>query len=74
MAVDLGKARNFVYRNGTLLERALFAWLFEGGSLERLAPDHPLLQESGRRLRAWPGARSKGAAIESTGAGVPART
>jgi len=36
MAFDLGMAREFVYRNGTLLERALFAWLFEGGSLERL--------------------------------------
>jgi len=36
MAIDLGKARDFVYRSGTLLERALFAWLFEGGSLERL--------------------------------------
>ena len=36
MAFDLGMAREFVYRNGTLLERALFAWLFEGGCLERL--------------------------------------
>ncbi len=36
MAYDLDKARDFVYRNGTLLERALFAWHFDGGSLERL--------------------------------------
>ncbi len=36
MPFDLGKARNFVYQNGTLLERALFAWLFDGGCLERL--------------------------------------
>lgn len=36
MAINLEKARDFVYRKGTLLERALFAWLFEGGSLERL--------------------------------------
>ena len=36
MAIDLGRARDFVYRNGTLLERALFAWLFEGARLERL--------------------------------------
>ncbi len=36
MAVDLSKARDFVYRSGTLFERALFAWLFDGGSVERL--------------------------------------
>ena len=36
MSIDLSKARDFVYRNGTLFERALFAWLFDGGSLERL--------------------------------------
>jgi len=36
MAFDLGMAREFVYRNGTLLERALFAWLFDDGCLERL--------------------------------------
>lgn len=36
MTFDPDKARDFVYRHGTLLERALFAWLFEGGSLERL--------------------------------------
>ena len=33
---DVPKARDFVYRNGTLFERALFAWLFDGGSLQRL--------------------------------------
>ena len=36
MPVDFAKARDFVYRTGTLLERALFAWLFDDGSLERL--------------------------------------
>lgn len=36
MPIEMGKARDFVYRNGTLMERALFAWLFDGGSLERL--------------------------------------
>lgn len=36
MAFDPDKARDFVYRSGTLLERALFAWLFDGGCLERL--------------------------------------
>lgn len=36
MPIEVGKARDFVYRNGTLLERALFAWLFDGGCLERL--------------------------------------
>ncbi len=36
MAYDLDKARDFVYRNGTLLERALFAWHFDGGGFERL--------------------------------------
>ena len=36
MAIDLCKARNYVYRSGTLFERALFAWLFDAGSLERL--------------------------------------
>ncbi len=36
MSIDLSKARDFVYRNGTLFERALFAWLFDGASLERL--------------------------------------
>ncbi len=36
MPVDFAKARDFVYISGTLFERALFAWLFEGGSLKRL--------------------------------------
>ena len=36
MPFDVGKARSFVYRNGTLLERALFAGLFDDGCLERL--------------------------------------
>ncbi len=36
MAVDFKKARDFVYANGVLWERALFAYLFEEGSLERL--------------------------------------
>lgn len=36
MAVNLDQARDFVYRNGTLFERALFAWLFDDGSVERV--------------------------------------
>lgn len=36
MSIDLSKARDFVYRNGSLFERALFAWLFDSGSLQRL--------------------------------------
>lgn len=36
MPIDVDKARDFVFRRGTLLERALFAWLFDDGSLERL--------------------------------------
>lgn len=36
MPFDPTKARDFVYSNGTLLERALFAWLFDDGPLERL--------------------------------------
>ena len=36
MAIDMCKARDYVYRSGTLFERALFAWLFDAGSLERL--------------------------------------
>ncbi|MCY4146505.1 MAG: hypothetical protein OXE95_03190 [Chloroflexi bacterium] len=36
MPVDIGKARDFVYRQGSVFERALFAWLFDDGSLERL--------------------------------------
>ena len=36
MPIDLEKARDFVYGHGTLFERALFAWHFDGGSIERL--------------------------------------
>jgi len=36
MAIDLKAARDFVYQNGTLWERALFAYLFQGGSVGRL--------------------------------------
>ena len=36
MSFDVSKARDFVYRQGTLFERAAFAWLFDDGSLERL--------------------------------------
>lgn len=36
MSIDFDKARDFVYRQGTLFERALFAWLFDDGSLEQL--------------------------------------
>lgn len=36
MAIDLSKARDFIYRQGTLFERALFAWLFDAGSQERV--------------------------------------
>ena len=36
MAVKLDNARDYVYRHGTLFERALFAWLFDSGSLDRL--------------------------------------
>jgi len=36
MSVDLKKARDFVYANGVLWERALFAYHFEDGSLEHL--------------------------------------
>lgn len=36
MPLDYAKARDFVYGSGTLFERALFAWLFEDGSLERV--------------------------------------
>ena len=36
MTFDIGAARQFVYRNGALFERALFAWLFDGGSLAHL--------------------------------------
>src|SRR3954469_22319867 len=36
MAINLKNARDFVYASGTLWERALFAYLFQGGSLDRL--------------------------------------
>jgi hypothetical protein len=36
MPIDFKKARDFVYANGTLWERALFAYLFQHGSLERV--------------------------------------
>ena len=36
MSINLDGARDYVYRHGTLFERALFAWLFDEGSLERL--------------------------------------
>lgn len=36
MPVDLEKARDFVYHAGSLFERALFAWLFDAGSEERV--------------------------------------
>ena len=36
MPVNFEKARDFVYGNGTLFERALFAYLFEGDSPDRL--------------------------------------
>ena len=36
MSLNVAKAKDFVYRKGTLFERALYAWLFEGGALERL--------------------------------------
>ncbi len=36
MSFDVSKARHFVHQAGTLFERALFSWLFDGGSLERL--------------------------------------
>ena len=34
--VSIDQARNFVYQNGALWERALFAYLFDGGSLDHL--------------------------------------
>jgi hypothetical protein len=34
--VSIDKAREFVYKHGVLWEQALFAYLFDGGSLERL--------------------------------------
>lgn len=36
MTISIDKARDFVYRNGTLFERALFAWLFDEGSEDRV--------------------------------------
>ena len=36
MTVDFEKARDFVYGNGTLFERALFAYLFENDNPDRL--------------------------------------
>ena len=36
MPIEIGKARDFVYRKGTLFERALFAWLFDDGDLAHL--------------------------------------
>lgn len=36
MAIDIDKARDFVFRSGTLFERALFSWLFDDGSIERV--------------------------------------
>lgn len=48
MAVDLKKARDFVYGNGVLWERALFAYLFEDGSVTRLyACLHPYRNDDG---------------------------
>ena len=36
MAVSIKQARDFVYSHGVLWERALFAYLFQDGSIERL--------------------------------------
>lgn len=36
MSIDVGKASNFVHQHGTLFERALFDFLFAGGSAERV--------------------------------------
>ncbi|GIK66964.1 MAG: hypothetical protein BroJett018_47580 [Chloroflexota bacterium] len=36
MAVSLDRARGFVYSNGVLWERTLFAYLFDGGPLEHV--------------------------------------
>ncbi len=36
MTINFKAARDFVYANGVLWERDLFAWLFQGGSLARL--------------------------------------
>lgn len=36
MSINFQKARDYVYSNGILWERDLFAWLFQNGSLSRL--------------------------------------
>lgn len=36
MPIDMGSARSFVFSNGTLFERALFSYLFDDGSVDRL--------------------------------------
>ena len=36
MSVSIDQARDFVYRNGTLFERSLFAYLFDDGSSDRV--------------------------------------
>lgn len=36
MSVSIDRARQFVYANGLLWEQALFSYLFDGGSIERL--------------------------------------
>ena len=36
MPIELGKARDFVHRKGTLFERALFDYLFDSGSAARV--------------------------------------
>jgi hypothetical protein len=36
MTISLNKARSFVYAHGALWERALFSYLFDGGSLEHV--------------------------------------
>lgn len=36
MPIDIGKATDFVHRRGTLFERALFDYLFAGGSAKRV--------------------------------------
>lgn len=36
MSISIKKARDFVYENGVLWERAAFAYLFDGGPLERV--------------------------------------
>ena len=36
MGVSLRKARDYVFTNGVLMERALFSYLLEDGSLEHL--------------------------------------